>query len=112
MPTRKSSKGSKKASRSGGGGGKGGGGGSRNVSPDAVQKILRQARPQEDTGQATRGMTRGGVATAIPDFCKNYRATIRPILMAIIGMLKIFKKQWAETLAQVVAFLDMVCGGE
>lgn len=107
MPTRKSSKGSKKASRSGSSGGSG----SRNVSPDAVQKILRQARPQEDAGEATRGMTRGGVATAIPDFCKNYRTTIRPILMGIIGMLKIFKKQWAETLAQVVAFLDMVCTG-
>lgn len=109
MPTRKSSKGSKKASRSGGGGGKGGG--SRGASPDAVQKILRQARPQEDTGAATRGLTRGGVATAIPDFCKQYRSNIRPILMGIIGMLKIFKKQWAETLAQVVAFLDMVCAG-
>jgi hypothetical protein len=82
----------------------GGGGGGGGVSASAVQKILKEAKPY-DVDSTSGAMS----AEALPNFCGIYRSKIRPILMAIISFLKIFHKDWAAALAQVVAFLDGIC---
>jgi len=84
----------------------GGGGGGGSVSASAVDKILNEAKPFDaESGSGA------GAAAALPNFCGIYRSKIRPILLAIIAFLKIFHKDWATALAQVVAFLDGICPG-
>ncbi|HEX5705907.1 MAG TPA: hypothetical protein VFX96_01325 [Pyrinomonadaceae bacterium] len=84
----------------------GGGGGGKGVSAASIQKVLREAKAPADTSTA-----KAGAAAAIPDFCAAWRSKIRPLLMAAIGILKIFNKKAAEALAAAVAFIDGICGG-
>jgi len=77
---------------------------SRSIQKGDVDKVLAEARVQELSASAT-----AIGAEAIPDFCGIYKSKVRPIVMVVIGFLKVINKQWAEALAAIVAFVDKVC---
>jgi hypothetical protein len=74
------------------------------VSAKGVQAVLEEA--------ASAGASLAAAPTAvadIPDFCAIYRRDIRPLLIAAIAVLRLFKPDWAEALAKVLAFVDGIC---
>lgn len=53
-----------------------------------------------------------GLASSAAGFCKNYPTQIRPLLLGVTGILKLFHRgDAANAIAQAVAFMDATCGG-
>jgi hypothetical protein len=73
------------------------------VQKHEIEKVVAEATGEQYTASASVN------AEGVPDFCGIYRASIRPILLAVIAFLRLFKKAWAEAIATAVAFLDGVC---
>lgn len=54
-----------------------------------------------------------GIASTAQNFCKNYPTQIRPLLLGVTGILKLFHRgDAANAIAQAVAFMDVTCGGD
>ena len=44
-------------------------------------------------------------------FCEKWKDTIRPIAVAIQGILKLIYPAGAKTMELIIAFIDVACGG-
>lgn len=75
----------------------------RSVTKSEIDRIVAEAKVVELREPAET------VTLAAPDFCAIYKGRVRPILMVIIGFLKIINKAWAEAVAAVVAIVDKLC---
>jgi hypothetical protein len=61
----------------------------------------------ESTDDATKAAT--VKAISIAQFPALYKSTVRPILLAVVGFLRLFRRgDAANALAQAVAFIDLV----
>ncbi len=51
--------------------------------------------------------------SALERFVPLYKSTVRPVLLSVIGLLKLFHRgDSANAVAQTIAFLDLVTGGD
>ena len=75
----------------------------RSVTKSDIDRILAEARVT-DVAQPTADVT-----LVAADFCVIYKSRVRPIVMVIIGFLKVINKAWAEAVAAVVAIVDKLC---
>jgi len=49
--------------------------------------------------------------TTNSSFCDKWKDTIRPIAVAIQGILKLIYPAGAKTMELIIAFIDIACGG-
>lgn len=78
---------------------------SQSIQRSDIDKVLAEAKVQEVPVAAAALID----AEAIPDFCGIYRSRVRPVVMVVIGILKVINKAWADAVAAIVAFVDKLC---